>query len=690
MIGPVGCRCSRVRSHQVQEQLGAAVLGAALAVAAVLGSSSAAAGAVPPHGVRAVLVAPGQFADDGLGTTGSTTYVVDPAAGVIHVTVDLTATNLVPPDSRGYTYFDAIGVFTLGEATNLAAVDDGGRNLGAELEPVDDADSDAFGVIRIDLANQLLFQETHTIHLSYDLPDQGPRSTRYTRVNAAFAAVLPIPFGDPGSADIRVIVPDSLDVEVIGESTMRREDTADQHVLVATAIADPLAFDASIAARDLDALERRDPGGAYDVEIAAWPGDGEWAVFVGDLVRDGLPILEDIVGQPWPLDDQLEVVETVAPYLYGYGGWYDSFSGRIEVGDALEPIVVLHELAHAWFDDSMFTERWLNEGFADEMAARTLEQLGQVAPVPEPIDPAAPGAVRLADWDNPTFSDETSDETEDFGYNASFSVIRSLTDEIGLDATALVIEGAADERIAYQGDPEPESSRRANDWRRFLDLAEELGGSTQIQAVVAAHVVSAADLGELEDRTAARTRLDDLEAAGGGWTAPLAVREEMANWDFDDAEEAMDQALAILEVRDDIRELVAPLGLDDPGDLEEDYERADDLGPVLEQAEDALAAAQALVEADEAVSASRNLFQTIGLLGADPEAQLQDAVDDFTQGDLAQVEEQAAEAIDTIDGATRDGQLRSLAVPAALLVGVGSWRGLRHRRRQRAALAPTG
>lgn len=658
----------------------------ALGVALLGGVSGTAGAVIPRHGVAVTSAAtPAQVADDGLGTTGTTTYVVDPANRVIHVSVDLTATNLVPGGATTYTYFDALGVFTLAEATNVVATDSAGRTLGTGLEPIEG--TEAFAFIRVDLANQLTFQETHTIRVTYDLADQGPRSTRYTRVNPAFASILPVPFGDPGEANIRVLVPDALDVEVIGNSTMNREDAGDQLALVANAIADPLHWDATIAARDLEALERSEAGGDHDVSIAAWPGDAEWAGFVGGLARDGIPVLEEVIGQPWPLEDSVEVVETVAPYLYGYAGWYDSNADRIEIGDELEGIVVLHELAHAWFDDGMFTERWLNEGFAEEVASRTLAQLGMEAPAPEPVDPASPGAVALEDWSNPTFTSETSDEREHYGYNTSFSVIRSLTDEIGLEATALVIEGAAERRIAYQGDPDPETTRRPNDWRRFLDLAEELGGSTAIESLVATHVVPASGAAELAERAGARALLDELEAAGDGWTAPYGVRREMERWDFESATEAIEQATAILEVRDDIRAATEPLGLGDPGGLEQAYEEATDLNEVLDLAEDQLAAAEALVEADGAVAAGRDVFVAVGLIGADPEGELDEARAAFEDGDADEVGDRADEVVATIDDASGDGQVRVAGGVAALLVvavgGVG-WR----RRPRVAAPAP--
>ena len=55
------------------------------------------------------------------------------------------------------------------------------------------------------------------------------------------------------------------------------------------------------------------------------------------------------------------MVETASPYLYGYAGWYMPFESVIEVGDELDQHVMLHELAHIWFNDDLFEGRWINE-----------------------------------------------------------------------------------------------------------------------------------------------------------------------------------------------------------------------------------------------------------------------------------------------------------------------------------------
>ena len=81
--------------------------------------------------------------------------------------------------------------------------------------------------------------------------------------------------------------------------------------------------------------------------------------------------------------------------------------------------MVLHELSHAWFNRNWFSDRWLNEGFAQTYSNMAVDELGGNPLSPDLISPSDPGHIALNDWSDPDFTDGTSDR-ETFGYGAAF------------------------------------------------------------------------------------------------------------------------------------------------------------------------------------------------------------------------------------------------------------------------------
>ena len=56
--------------------------------------------------------------------------------------------------------------------------------------------------------------------------------------------------------------------------------------------------------------------------------------------------------------------ETLSRSTGGYAGLFDPSTGQIEVAYYADDFVVLHELAHAWFNGHLLADRWANEAFA--------------------------------------------------------------------------------------------------------------------------------------------------------------------------------------------------------------------------------------------------------------------------------------------------------------------------------------
>ena len=560
---------------------------AAAVVALVWVLIPGAAAVASPHEAPAAPAAPSAVGlvarqeDDGLRYESQSQFVVDAAAAAIHVTVDVTATNETPNQTSSggvrQFYFHSLTVVTLAEAVNLTATRSDGAALSVSQEPTD---VEEFAIAVVDLRPDIFYRQSQSLRLTYDLPSQPPRSPNLTRVNAGFVNVVVIPVGDSGLAGVEVVVPDQYDSTAEGShGELDREVQPGQVVYRASGI-DPTRFDIVVVGRDDDRLASTTFEAAdHEIEVRSWPEDGEWATFVETQLTTGLPVLEDLIGQEPAVERPLQIVETVTPYIYGYGGWYQPLRNIIEIGDDLDPLLMLHELSHMWFNNENLSGRWLGEAFAEEYAHRAQAALvdPETVPVPKAVTLDDPGRQPLNEWRDPQTFDELTGQRERYAYNAGWAVLRTISDEIGIDRLGDVTAAILDRTIAYRGDGDPERWGGSTDWRRLLDLVEEIGGSTTAAGAFEAHVVSATQVGDLAERATAREAYAVLEADGSGWAPPVVVRQDMGRWDFEDATDGMEQAHAVLATRDEMDALLDGAGFESPGAFEEAYEEAEDL-----------------------------------------------------------------------------------------------------------------
>lgn len=630
---------------------------------------------------------------EGLRESASTTYVLDPAAGAVHVTVDLTVTNTSQDQFHGNIierpYYNVLLVGALAEAANFGAVSGGGANLSvtSEAAPVSFAQR-----LVVHLSSNLFSNQTQVIHLHYDLLGGAPRSKSFTRVTPAFSAFEAWAEGDPGAASVTVVVPKSFTVEVVGDS-MTKSATGATVTYSASAIADPSKWLVSVSARD-DAklLGKNLTVDGHAVKIRAFPDDAAWGTFVTGRVSKGLPQLEKLIGLPWPSGkDGLLVTETVTPYLYGYAGWYKRGDNTIEIGDELDPQVILHELSHMWFNDLLFNDRWIDEGLAQEYASRAVAKMGGKLENPKTVNLNDRGSVRLDAWAQLDLQSEISQAQETYGYNASWYVIRRLANEIGLVRMQRVIAAASKYAIPYLGAKNPEAAAGAASWKRFLDYLDETGASKVADNVFVTYVAPVSEHNTLVARTRAREAYAGLVAVGKDWTPPLTLRQAMTNWEFPTAQDLIDGATAVTKVRDTIDRTVRPLGLHSPAKLKTDYEYGvRDLDQVQEEAKSDLVAAQELVTARAAVEGHHGLFAKIGLFGASDRHNLSDARTAFTAGDAADARASAVAAEHVVADASSAGKLRAgVAAGLIVLLVLTFWglRGLTRRRERRRAAA---
>lgn len=519
-----------------------------------------------------MIVLPGPVtaaADDGLQLAASTTYELQPDAGRVRVSMDVSLTNLLADRGNEYYYFDRIGIPVLAEATNVSAERVGGGGLAASVQGSNDP---LWSTLTVRLSPVLRYHQPQQLRISYDLPGLPPRSENWTRATEAYALFLTYAIGDPGLADVTVVVPSGYTELDAGGTSMDRRLSGGNWVYSATGIAEPEEWWAIFAARNDDLLsERQLSVGDHDAVLRYWPDDHGWADFAEETVGSGIPVLEDLIGLPWPVEGELEITESSAPHAYGYGGWYHAGSDTIEVSDELDQVVMLHELAHAWFNRGFSVEAWFLEGLAELYAHQALAALEGSAPAPERPSASRPGALPLASWEQVPFESNDHDE---YVYAAAWWLLDRIYAEIGAAAMADVVAAAADKEVSYRSDLEPESMSSRVDWRRILDLFVEVGGSAAAVDLYREYVVSADDAELLDERETARATYADLVEAAQGWSAPLELREAMTLWDFDEVDEFVAASGQVLAHRDDVLAVLGDLGISELPALEDTYQGA--------------------------------------------------------------------------------------------------------------------
>ncbi len=635
---------------------------------------------------------PAAQAADGLAFRNTTTYTVDATAGVVHVLAEVSLTNTIPDKRDGdyinRRFFKGFSLPIPVAAVNPVATTTNGRTLDVTGRLIDGNVN--FYVLDVGLAQNLFYQQSTQVNVTYDITGLPPRSENPWRVNAAYAAFDAFGVGDDGKVTVRVVVPPGFEVDTFGDDAVVTTEDGNT-VYTATDIPNPNEFDIFISARNDAGLAATTVTTPADdrFNLRAWPGDVEWQAFVTTQIEDGVPVLSTLIGQAWPIDETVEVREAYTPYLYGYAGWFSATDNEIEIGEDLDQEVVLHELSHAWFNRNWFADRWLNEGFAQVYSNKAVTQMGGEALTPDAISTTDPGKVTLNDWGDPNFTDG-ADDVEGYGYNASFSVVEQVVGEIGDDKMRAVLAAVADRTIAYRGEAEPEAYGRATDWRHFLDLVDEIGGAQKADELMAEYVVTSTQAALLDDRTAAREAYQQLIDDGGAWAPPYLVRDKMSAWSFTAAQTAMDDAQDVLTLRDQLDRKSDELGTTYPDDLERAYEAVDkNFVDATKAVQEQIDTADQVLAAVAAEAAKDGLLDKVGLIGTDLPALLDEAKAALSEGDHDLARAKAQEVMDTVDKAPDIGRTRSLwvggGVALFLLLAVGLVVLLRRRGRRRRA-----
>lgn len=637
-----------------------------------------------------------QVDDPDLDTTADYQYVVDTENSEIDVTISLSVTADKPNHTTGsgvyQYYFQAYLVAIPSDVSDLTVTDDSGRELQFTL--FDQAEG--IDALEIEFRRNLYYRQTAHIVVSFTLAegtsadgDQWSPNAA-SRVNAAYAGFIVWVHPAIETVSVSITAPAGFEDETTGLNPFQSERVGDEVRFSADDI-DPGSFWTFVSLRRDAALITTDVEvNNIGFQVQSWPGDDDWKNQVTSALDEELPELINYLGLDWPVEEDISIVESYSPYLAGYGGWYDRELNQIEIGDAPDEHLILHELSHIWFNDELFYNRWITEGLAEQFAATVIESQGGEAEDPPPTSLIDSEAGPLNNWSSSNFGSDS----ESWFYGASWTVTNEIAEIIGQDTLAEVVRSAANNEISYLGDSgNPEIVDDETTWHLYLDLIENRGDveSDEILDLFREWVLTSRQSKQLDDRAVARAEYAQLQTDGEAWAPPFGVRSLMTDWDFDEATELMDAASSVVERRDALESAIDDFGGTLPAELETLYEAAtDDMTAVESALTSAEESASLIRDTKVSVGKADGLFQRIGAIGQEFDGPVAQAVVALDDGNY----ELADSTTETINAdlakLQRTGLQRAGGGLAGLfIVGLGALFTLRRRKKRRAGDADT-
>ncbi len=633
------------------------------------------------HSVRA--------ADRGLVVIAQTRYLALPEERRIHVTIDAVATSYTPNPVDGLSYYPEVGFAAPPGATSFTA-SSGGQALAVA---VDSRDPD-FTTVNVTFADGVFYQESETYRVGFDLPDPGGAPDRDFRISPSIVAFPIWVFGTSGErgSSVSVVLPAGFRPNVQGASLTTSTGGLGEVILSSGVLLDPFDFVAYLAADRPGAFTDTQLTVAMTeeqarVQVRAWQDDPEWGAAMITLMTGGLPELEDLIGLSYPAPGKLIVEEAATSRLGEYAGIYNTLTGIIRVRYDADAFVGLHEAAHIWFNSNLLGDRWIGEAWAEFYGVQAAKALGLSGAEFELTDEMLVDRIALNDWGG-IGAVETG--VEEYAYAASYHVaglIFGRTDIAGLQTVWRGVDGA---EMAYQpahgsGGPESGVPHALEGWQQLLDLLDERAGAS-FDDLWTEWIVNDEQQLLIQDRTAARAEYAEVAEEAGEWNLPTDLRSAMGSWDFDQAVVDLGLATEVLAARDEIESAADDLGLTPPATLQASFEGDGGLARAIDEAELELEVLAGIAKAMDRLDDEESLLETVGLLGADPDARLDRARAEFEADQMDDAGTAAAEALATRQGADSAGRTRTAIGGGglAILTG-GALVGMRLRRRRRSA-----
>ncbi|HEX7612467.1 MAG TPA: hypothetical protein VF371_06795, partial [Candidatus Limnocylindrales bacterium] len=419
-------------------------------------------------------------AGPGLSFISASTWTADPNAGRVHVAVAVTATSHTVDQSLRSYYFPGMQLTLPASTQGFTASAADGRSL-----PVSILSSTVYGVV-LDVAfdRRLYSGQNVSFELRFDLIDSGNSTDRDLRIDRDLMSFPVTAFGTQGTpgSSVSVVFPAGFTVQQDFGGLIRTTDGSSEAVFVAASLPDATAlnawFTASRPVPASDFLERVTAVGRLQVTLRYWKDDPAWADQVERTLQAGYPVLTEMIGLGDPANRAITIQEVSSQSISGSSGRYDQTSGQVQVSYLADPFVLLHEIAHLWFNGNLASDVWIDEGFASYYAEQAAMQLGMPDHSPQLTDRLLPARLPLNDWVGP---DEPDSITTAYLYGASIELAKETVALAGLNGLRQVWAEIRADKSPYQpavGTTVTSLAGHGTDWRGLLDYLEQTTGKS--------------------------------------------------------------------------------------------------------------------------------------------------------------------------------------------------------------------
>jgi tetratricopeptide (TPR) repeat protein len=608
----------------------------------------------------------------------SSTWTADPLAERVHVVSVVTVTSRTVDFAGRRYYYDQIQLtlpaFSTGYETSSV--------LDKPLPITVESSTSSGVIVVVGLGERLYSGMSATFSLKFDLVDSGGSTDRDFRIGNKVMSFPVSAFGSPGTpgSTVTVIFPPAFTVqEELGNLT-RAVYGSGEVVFSSGAIDDSTELAAWFTAVQpvpaSDFRVRSVAIGPLAVTLRYWVDDVGWADQVERVLRLGYPILVGAIGLGDPIGTTITVEEASSQDL-GFSGSFDVTSGQVRISYFADPYVILHEVAHMWFNSNVVTDRWIQEGFASYYAQQAVDQLGLPDHAPVLTSRTRQAAIPLNDWIS---AGQPDTAREAYLYGAALEAAREIAATAGPSGLRTVWAAARSGKAAYQPVYGPHTElvpSRPADWRRLLDLLTVDTGKSYA-AIWQQWILDPSQGSLLQDRNAALSAYATTQNSAGSWDLPLEIRLALDGWQFDQATALMAQARIILSQRDQIAVAAAAQQTTPPATLRTAFERSG-LSVAGSEAAMELDVLSELAAAAQVRTDNPDAARAVGLIGTDPQADLVAARESFAKGDLSRALSLATSARTAWEGANDTGRMRilgfiSLFAGLLLLLAVTAWR----------------